>query len=416
MNSFSLAVVIPTRNRAALAMEAIRSLHGVDGFTARIVVSDNSSVAAEAETLAAFCREHPNIIYIRAPGSLTMGASWDWALQQAAQRTDCSHFTIHYDRKITMPRRLAHVAAVAAQHPDAVVSHLTDTVYTPEKSGTSHVGQAPTDGNVYELRSERVLRRIAEGKASATVPVLPLLCNCLVPRTVMERVRSRFGNLCDSTAADASFTFRFLALYDSYVHCDTSAGVLRAFDRSHAIGFIRGKGGDFGDFLSIWGDRPWLDASPIAGLSLGQNMLFHEYGVVQRATGVERFPAIDMSGYLDELALALPDVADQSVRDRMRQILVQHGWRDPMLERASYWLFARHLAMSLLARARGRTIRQKAVLFLADRAGIRPRSLHGFAFRTDEEALEYALRYPRRGGRRAADWDALGALKIGSPA
>jgi glycosyltransferase involved in cell wall biosynthesis len=416
MTDFSLAVVIPTRNRAALAIDAIRSLLETDSFAPRIVVSDNSSRADESERLAAFCGEHPDVIYVRSPDSLAMGAHWDWALQQAEERTGCSHFTIHYDRKVTIPRRLARVAAAAARVPEMLVNHLTDAIFTSEKPRMSRLRQAPADGNVYELQSPRVLRRIAEGKAAATVAVLPLLCNCIVPRNVLDKIRGRFGTVCDSTAADVSFSFRFLALYDSYLHCDLSTGVLRAFDRSHAIGFIRGQGGDFhGDFLSIWGGRPWLDAAPIAGLSLGQNMLFHEYGLVQRAVGGERFPPITMNGYLDELASALPAVEDERTRDEMRQVLVQRGWRDTTSARQRLRLVARHIAVGIVARSRAREIRQKLVLLLADRARIRPRHLNAFAFATDDDALRYAIRFPRRGARRPVDWvAALGAAKFGS--
>jgi len=415
MSDFSLAVVIPTRNRAALAIEAIRSLLDVDAFALRIIVSDNSSRADEADRLANFCGQHPNIIYVRSPDSLPMGTHWDWALLQAAARCGCSHFTIHYDRKVTIPRRLARVAATAGRHPDMLVNHLTDAIFTSGKPRMSRLRQAPCDENVYEVQSPAVVRRIADGKATATVAVLPLLCSCLVPRDVLDKIRARFGSVCDSTAADVSFSFRFLALYNSYLHCDLSTGVLRAFDRSHAIGFIRGQGGDFhGDFLSIWGDRPWLEAAPIAGLSLGQNMLFHEYGLVQRAAGGERFPPIAMDGYLDELASALPAVEDESTRDQMRDVLVQHGWRDTKSGRGRLRRLARRLAVGFLARSRARELRQRFVLLLAERAGVRPRHLNAFAFANDEEALRYATRFPRRGGKRSPDWTAvLGAVKIG---
>ena len=36
--------------------------------------------------------------------------------------------------------------------------------------------------------------------------------------------------------------------------------------------------------MQWWGDRPWLDAAPIVGLNMGQNVLFHQYELVRRVT------------------------------------------------------------------------------------------------------------------------------------
>ena len=62
--------------------------------------------------------------------------------------------------------------------------------------------------------------------------------------------------------------------------------------------------------MHLWGDRPWLDAAPIPGLTLGQNILFHEYELVRRAIGGAPFKPIQMDGYLRELGQALMWVND----------------------------------------------------------------------------------------------------------
>ena len=58
--------------------------------------------------------------------------------------------------------------------------------------------------------------------------------------------------------------------------------------------------------MQWWGHRPWLDAAPILGLNMGQNVLFHEYELVRRVTDDPEFKPIEMRGYLRELGHSLP--------------------------------------------------------------------------------------------------------------
>ena len=46
-----------------------------------------------------------------------MATHWDWALRQAMERTDATHFCIHYDRKITKPGELSLLRDIATSSP-----------------------------------------------------------------------------------------------------------------------------------------------------------------------------------------------------------------------------------------------------------------------------------------------------------
>ena len=102
-------------------------------------------------------------------------------------------------------------------------------------------------------------------------------------------------------------------------------------------------------------DRPWLDAAPIPGLEIGQNMLFHEYVLAQRVFGTERFPPIDPDGYLRELGTALRLVADPDTRQEFRSTLERHGWRAGVHDRdpdAPRGLTPARIARSIRSRGR----------------------------------------------------------------
>lgn len=372
-----IAAVIPTRNRAELAIAAARSLLEQD-CPIDVFLSDNST---SPDALRAFCRDEPRLHYLRPDQELPMSTHWDWALTQAMERSDATHFTLHYDRKCSKPMTWGAMADVAARWPELVVTYSSD--YISDLSPPLRVWQVDWTGRVFGVRTARIVELIVTGRVPEMAHVMPILSNCVVPRAVLESISRRFGSICNSTAADACFTSRLVALYDRYLHLDRPLTILYAFGRSAGVGYLRGQGGDFADFQKTWGERPWLEAAPIPGMNLGQNMLYHEYELVRRETG-ERLPPIDRTAYLDHLGDALQWVEDPGLRSHFRRILEEHGWngRDTPAVRAPYRLRDR--------------VRQVVRSFLADRFGVPPSSVSGFAFPDEARALRYALQYTNR--------------------
>ncbi len=419
----SLALIIPTRNRADLAAAAVRSLLDRPGCRVCVFVSDNSPEGEEARRLADFCGSlnDPRVVYMRPPEPMPMPEHWDWAVRQALARSDATHFGVHYDRRVTKPGHLGLAARVVARHPGLLLTYSHDQVADFPTRVT--VYQTPWTGKVYRIQVSRVLELTAQARIDDMAHALPVLSNCIVPREAIEGIIRRFGNLCVSTGPDSCFTYRFCALNDQYVYLDRALDVLYASHRSNGLGYFRNKtDGDFGDFLKMWGERRWLEAAPIPGINLGQNMLYHEYELVRRVVG-DRFPPIDLDCYLRDLAAALRWVEDPEVKDALRALLMERGWREesaseqanePAEEsqaaptggpgRVRRPLRARlapgNVVASVHARARNKWAylksRQGLVLFLADYLGIKPPHIHAFTFENDERALRYALSYPRR--------------------
>ncbi|HEX8149917.1 MAG TPA: glycosyltransferase [Pyrinomonadaceae bacterium] len=411
----SLAVVIPTRNRAELAAAAARSLLGQKDCRLEVFVSDNSSSEEERGRLADFCRSEadPRLVYMRPPRSLAMAEHWDWAVGQALERSDATHLTVHYDRKVSKPGQLGLVTRLAARHPERLITFTLDMVATVPPSAVLY--QTPWTGKLYEMKSSRVVELTTRGRVYDMGQAFPVLSNCLTPRRALERIRARFGDVCNSTGPDSCFTYRFCAIEDGYLHFDRPLGIVYASHRSNGATYLKGKtDGDFGDFLKTWGDRSWLEAAPVPGINLGQNMLYHEYELVRRAVGGDGFPPIDLDCYLRDLAAGLKWVEDPRARDALRALLEERGWREEPAEEepgaagacpaARRPLRARLAPSNVVASARARVRnrwavlkgRQGLVLFLADRLGIRPPHIHCFTFESDEQALRYALSYPRR--------------------
>ena len=409
MSQATLAIVIPTRNRAEMAIAAVRSLLGQPGCDLRVFVSDNSSKEEEVRRLADFCRGlgDARVTYMRAADNLGQGSHWDWATRQALARSNATHVTVHYDRKVTRPGGAAAWAAVAAQFPDKVFTYATD--FISAEPAPLRLWQPPWTGKLYAVKTSRTLAVCARGEALEMGHTLPVLSNCFVPRAVVETIVDRFGDLCVSTTADSCFAFRFCALYDDYLHLDRSLTVLYGSHRSAGLGYLSGGGGDFADYRQTWRGDSWLDAAPLPGLNLGYNMLFHEYELVRRAVDGGRFPPIDRAGYLRDLGRGLAWIRDGAARAEMHKLLEENGWRGELPES----LFDEP---PLPIRARLlRRFHQRATLFLADWFKVDPKNITGFAFRSDQHALRYALKYPSPRVAGAAHLAIAEAVEIDSP-
>ena len=149
MSAVSLGIVIPTRNRAQLAINACQSLLAQPGCDFRVFVSDNSTQPEELARLSSYCAGAgtSRLTYLKPPQPLPMATHWDWALRTAMAGIDATHFNIHYDRRITKPGHLALVCEVMSEFPDDVVTWTLDVI--ADEPGVSVVGQIPWDGNVY---------------------------------------------------------------------------------------------------------------------------------------------------------------------------------------------------------------------------------------------------------------------------
>jgi hypothetical protein len=374
--TITIAAVIPTRNRPSLAIAAVQSLLAQD-VSIEIFVSDNST---DPDPLREFCRTETRVCYLRPPSELSMPAHWEWAIRQVLELSRASHLTVHYDRRISKPGIWPELVALVAKRPEVLLSFPLDAI--------SHVPpplrlwQTPWTGKPFTIRTERVARLLSEGKVGVLAHALPLLSNCVVPRAVFDSMIDRFGHFCDSTAPDSAFMARFLALYTQYIHLDRAAGILYGSTRSSGLGYLRGTGGDFGDYRKRWEDSRWLSAAPVPGISLGANALFHEYELVRRATG-DRLPPLDPAGVMNDLSTELRWIDDPELKADLRRTLSEHGWKgpEPPPHPPRPWSAA---------------VRQAVWMFLARCFGIAPATTTGFAFPDDDTALRYALKYPRR--------------------
>lgn len=382
----TLAVVVPTRNRSDLAINAIRSILEQRVPNVHVVVAENSTDSAERERVRAWCATAGRAVDFAPPDQpLSMAENWNHGLERALQRPDVTHAVIITDRMLLKPGELPVLAEAVAGHPDRVMIFMEDRAYDDRVP----VGlvQARWTGRLVEVSAARLLQLAA----GMQLHPAPRIMNSVVPREVFDLVRARFGTITGSAAPDYAFAYRCLAVVDSLYYFDRAPVVYYAWKRSNGRSFARGlQTRDSADFLRNVAAQGQLNAcAPIPELHTVVNAIVHEYCKVQQQTNSARFPPISMDRYLlaNEVEIRT-DMQNQELRAHFQAIIDAHG---PFSRRSSFF----RLVQRVLGTADTRALRPvwRAVGKLT---GFVPPGDSPLAMKSTHEALEQLVRWPRR--------------------
>jgi hypothetical protein len=236
---------------------------------------------------------------------------------------------------------------------------------------------------------------------------LPRMLNCIVPRSALEAVRERFGDVFSSISPDFNFGFRCLELFDNIIFYDSSAIFHYALERSNGASVTRGTlSADSADFIANLpvdnSNRNY--ATPVPQIISAGNAIYNEYCVIKQETKSPRFFELDRGAYLRSLAQELEEVQDARDRDKMYALLVAHGLKEETAAQRSRSATLRKLlspravgsrVRSMLMRAATNRATKRAWLFLSNHFGMKPPDEQRFEFDTVEEAIDFMNHYPR---------------------
>ena len=397
-----LTVVIPTRNRAKLAMNAIRSVLEQSVENLQILVSDNSTIRSEANELSSFCKSLINnkVHYIVPPNQMPMTQHWDWAMGKALEFPESSHVSFLTDRMIFKKNDLTEAIKIIKHHPDKILSYNIDTVV--DNDLPVRLVQVPWTGNVFEIKSERLLSLVSQATLHNS---LPRMLNSIVPHSSLDRIRSHFGNVFDSISPDFCFCFRVLELFEAILFFDKPILLQHALYRSNGeSGALGRKTEDFLDFIAELGDTSINFGAPIPEIMTVFNGICHEYCVVKEQARSNKFHDIDKPAYLNFLANEIKRIEDPRLRREFEALLVTHGWRDTIDGIDHQRSFLRKVVSpsTIVNRIRwlsGVSCTKRAWLVLADLFAVQLPDDNRFGFHTTAEAIEYAHRFPRKKDR-----------------
>ena len=406
----SLTVVIPTRNRAELAMA--RHRRRCSPKRARRCACScptTPPVRSRRGRLADFCRGAARpAAHLPARGrhahSRRTGTGRSSRPSHARTRAISRFTTTGSSRnRVTWRYLLDEIEA----HPGQVITYPIDQVLRGA-AALRRLADRRGPGRPDEMRAARVLQMASEGRIAEMGHAFPILSNCAVPRAA-DRQDPQAASATSATrpGPDAAFTFRFCALADSYLHLDRplASGLREPPQRRERLSH-RGEDGFRGlQAVSRGSSVARRGAAPGA-----QPELEHALPRVRaRAQGGsdDRLPELTLAAYLDGLAWGLPLVEDPARRQAMEEVLVANGWQRDADEPASdgarrvegcarVWgaCVRRHRPLVRLAAAAGAIPEPNGFTFPTEVAGGRVRKDHARGARHPEEP---AARSPARG-------------------
>jgi hypothetical protein len=376
MNYCGTLILIPTRNRADLAANAIRSALSEDGGEVAVLVSDNSTSVTQRSELAQFCKEiaDDRLDYITPPEPLPMTQHWDWALRQALALHDVSHISFLTDRMMFKPDALRSLIQIIAAYPDKILTYMHDIV--DDFATPIAVRQYAWTGDLYQVSSTSLLELSARSVMYDCS--FPRMLNCIVPRDVLHTIQSHFGNLFASVSPDWNFAYRALAVLDSVLLYDKAALVHYAQFRSNGQSVHHGiKNEAFNDFIRDLGTSPINSASPYPEIVTIWNAIINEYCQVREVTQSPKFPEVDLDKYRSALAWGINQIKDPTGRAEMRKLLSARAPKPDEVAANP----ARPSTQVPLSETKAPAIEKFGV--------------NTIEFPTSEEALNYALMHPR---------------------
>lgn len=290
MTSFS--IVIPTRNRAALATAAIASAIAQRDATFEVVVSDNSSDAAQADAVRQAVDQSADsrIRYIRPPEPLPMPQHWEWSTRHAVH----DYVLVLTDRLVLRPGALALLARIVEADPLAPPDVLRWTVDAGfDADGRLH--EPEYGASVQSRDCEEILTDFANGAQWRSTLLgsnsLPRGLNSAVRRELLDAIRAEHGQAFAPISPDYVSAFHILARAKSLVEIDISLVVAHGNQSNGASSMRDGVA----NYVAPFGLDPF-EGCPL-NIDTVINTTFRDYLWVDRALG-GTLPPLDPVGYL----------------------------------------------------------------------------------------------------------------------
>jgi hypothetical protein len=396
-----LAIAIPTRNRADLAMAAVESVLHAEQPGVVIVVSDNSTDAAERDRLEAFCALQTDDVvrYVQTPQDLPMPAHWEWLWQLVKRDVAPTHVALLSDRMVFAAGALEELIRAIEREPDLVVSYQYDRI--DDVDTPVELVQAQWTGQLLELDARKLIEmssRVEHGD------YLPRMLNSIAPVSTLAAMEGRFGNVFRPVSPDYAFAYRCLAICDSILYLDRSCLIQYGMARSAGNTYTRGRpneaAADFARELS----GPRFGATPEPSFETINNAICQEYCSVREEVGGDGMPPLDWWSYLAANAVSLNLIEEPEWRANLADLLRRRGWTRWRGARETTKLtlmiagyFVRH--PGALARSVKRQLWDRPpgtpLASLLGRIGIDPRTRDDLRFGSSADAIAYANRHPR---------------------
>lgn len=255
--------MIPTRDRPAYVKNALESVLNQSFDDFEVVVCDNyKNISCKAE-VKAFADKR--VRYITPPSSLAMHDNWEFAIDQAWG----DFVLVLIDKTLLRLNALERLQAATQSHPAEIYSWTSDAYYlTHEQEGDVGRGfLVPVRGAgepfYVDCKQEMAARVSFHQRLGTEGPAYAYgkICFGAYSRTLIERVKQRFGKVCPLISPDYTSktvallsTDKLVDLNNSYtvsLNTSISNGMLFSQNTAHARRFLTEGGFSAADFSDL---------------------------------------------------------------------------------------------------------------------------------------------------------------------
>jgi hypothetical protein len=256
-----------------------------------------------------------------------MAHHWEWALRYAMQHYDADHFTFVSSRWIVRQGGLARALEQLSLNVEAILTY-DDAVVMDEPGLPIRVARKQLSGRLVCVNAAHLLYLVSQ----ALFPnCLPRMLNCILPRSVIDRVTERFGDLFGSVAPDHCCAYRCLSVVEQFHHFDEAVLVQYGQRLSTGTGmFARQPNEAYADFKANLNSASPTWAAPVPDIELNINVVFHEYCLARIQSGSPKLPELDRERYFEAIANELTILQDEERKKQIVEIMRVNGWRGPV--------------------------------------------------------------------------------------
>jgi len=373
-----LLIVIPTRNRADFAINAIDSVLTQSNCNFEVIVSDNSTEEREVSLLFNYCQKIKNerLRYIRPPKPLPMTEHWNWVMEQSIQLSEFSHATYLTDRMVFIKDSLANLQNIIAKYETKIVAYNHDVI--DDSNYPIYLRQNFWTGKIFNISSWEILQLYADLNF---IQPIPRMSNCFVPRNIFCKLYGRDKYYFSSVSPDFNFAYRCLEIVDSVLYYDKSLMVNYGEKRSNGVNLLSGKfQKDANDFINNLSTTSVCFNTPINDIRILPNAIMHEYCYVQQANNSDKLPQINYKNYFVTLIGCVFSYQEPKMKQEMlKKLRLELGWK----------LYIYQLQVILERKLKGLQIRINNLT-----NPLSPYFLRS-EFKSTEEAIDYAINHPR---------------------
>jgi hypothetical protein len=251
-----VSIVIPTRNRPAMAVLAIRAALNAAGNDDEVIVADNGDLPLSVE------RGDARLRVLRDERVYSMPENWERGVR-AARGQD---LVLLSDRHRLVPGSLDHLLAARSDERDVVTySYATLSQQLPSTAVDSFDVIAEAPGTLAYSRGARERReRLSRDVLDDWYATMryrferPMLTSALVPRRIVADVVRSHGRFFEGMAPDVSSSLHILAATERYVETNVMAilGQFPSTDPRWSNGLSLARGQHAGSFLKEFAGAP----------------------------------------------------------------------------------------------------------------------------------------------------------------